>query len=87
MADDRDDILQVLFERHADLTTHDALEAAGIEPELLIDAAASLLHQHRGAEPVIHKLCSDGVAKLLKLCLCVGVEVGIRSCAGFKKPN
>ena len=81
-----EDILQTLFERHADLTTSDALEAAGISPEALIDVAASLLHQ-RGGAPMIHKLCEDGLAKLLKLYLCVGVEVGIRSCRGFSKPS
>jgi hypothetical protein len=82
-----DEVLQKLLDAHADKMTVDYLEACGIPGEVLIDAAANLLHEHGTGKPAIHHLCSEGLALLLKLALCAGYECGIKSCAGFGKPN
>lgn len=82
-----DDVLQRLLDLHSEKVTADTLEAAGIPPEVLINAAAELLHEHGSGRPTIHHLCEEGIALLLKLALCAGYEVGIKSCCGFRKPN
>jgi hypothetical protein len=84
---DTEDVLQKLLNAHADKVTGDALTAVGIPPESIIDAAASLLHEHGNGRPTIHHLCPTGIAQLIRIALCAGYELGIRSCAAFRKPH
>ena len=81
------ELLERLLHQHSDLVCADALLAAGIDPDILIDAASVLLHQLETGRPMIMNLCDEGLAMFMKLVLVVGVEAGIRSCAGFVKPS
>ena len=81
------ELLERLLYQHSDLVCADALQAVGIDPDILIDAACALLHNDETGKSLLPQLCEEGVATLLKLALVVGCEAGIRSCAGFVKPS
>lgn len=82
-----DDILEVLIERHRELTTPESLEAVLGDSHVLIDCAEVFLHSHKDQRSMAATLCAEGLAHFIAVCLATGIEIGQRSTAPFAKPH